>query len=78
MLTEPFSVKLKEAITVLGILMVILFLLVYPVCTMVFLIKHQDRLQEPKVVRQFSTLYDGMNTDSKQVRVVAEVFLFHD
>ena len=49
LLTEPFSVKLTEAITLVGILLVVLFLVVYPICTMIGLIKYQERLEEPEV-----------------------------
>ena len=44
----------------------IVFLLVYPFCLMVCLLKHQGRMEEPDFRFRFSTVFDGIETDSKQ------------
>ena len=71
---EPFQNKIKDTFTITGIVLVILFLIVYPLFTMFFLIKHQDKMKENTFKRKFSTLYDGMYTESKQVLLYNTVF----
>ena len=68
-----FASLAQKGMTI-GCALVILFLLVYPVAQMYFLIKYQDRLEEKQVRQRFSTLFDGMKTNSKMAMLYNSVF----
>ena len=52
----------------------LVFLLVYPCCLMVLLLKHQDILMEPKVKSKFDALYDFIDTNSKKALLYNPIF----
>ena len=57
-----------------GFLIGIKVLLFYPILFMVFLIKNQDKLEDPKVRQKYSSAYDGIYTESKQALLYNTVF----
>ena len=68
-----FTTLTQKGMTI-GCAFVLLFLIVYPLAQMYFLIKYQDRLEEKKVIQRFSTLFDGMKTESKLALLYNTVF----
>ena len=65
---------MSDKITLAVICFAILFLLTYPIMTMLFLIHNQGKLNKPEFKRKFNTLYDGLNTYSKIVLLYDSIF----
>ena len=64
------GVQIKAA----GFFVGIIALLIYPVLFMYFLLKNQDSLEEPKTRQKYSSVYDGIYTESKQALLYNTVF----
>ena len=61
---ETNKATLADKITLVVICLAIVFLIIYPISTMIFLTKNQSKLTTPIFKRKFNTLYDGMYTRS--------------
>ena len=59
------KIQLKDVLILIGTILGISLLIVYPIATMFFLISNQERLDQPVFKNKFSTIYDGIYTNKK-------------
>ena len=52
----------------------ILCLLVYPVVMIIFLYRNQKKLEEPAMIVKYSSVYDGIETHSRQAILYSPIF----